>query len=90
MDLDQAQNMLLRHLADAAVPDASVVPLARKSYGWVFLYNTRVFMETGNPEAAMIGPGPVVVMDGSGEIVELGSRLPPEAAVAEFERQHGL
>ena len=90
MDLDQAQNMLLRYLAHAAVQDVSVVPLARKAYGWVFLYNTREFMETGSPEAAMIGPGPVVVMDGSGEIVELGSRLPPESAVVEFERERGL
>lgn len=62
----------------------------QKPYGWVFFYNSRRFLETGNPLEALGGNGPIVVERAEGRLHQLGSALPPDASIAEFERSHGL
>jgi hypothetical protein len=62
----------------------------RKSYGWIFFYNSNVYLETRNPLEALGGNGPIVVMQADGHIHPLGSALAPAASIAEFELVHGL
>jgi hypothetical protein len=43
-----------------------------KSYGWVFFYDSRQYIETRSVFDAIGGNGPVVVLAESGEVVRLG------------------
>jgi hypothetical protein len=64
--------------------------IAVKPYGWIYLCNTRAFVDDGDLTACIIGDGPVVVPNDGGEPIALGSRLPTEQAIAKFERERGL
>lgn len=61
----------------------------RKPYGWVLFYNTRRYVETGDPLSALGGNGPVVVLE-DGEVHLLGSARTPADTIAEFEAQRAL
>ncbi len=61
-----------------------------KPYGWVFFYNSRRYIETGDMVHALIGQGPVIVVATTGEIIELGSAIPAAAAISQAESKLGL
>jgi hypothetical protein len=61
-----------------------------KSYGWIFFYNSKCYLKTGNPLEALGGNGPLVVERADGRVHALGSGQDPDDAIAEFERVHGL
>ena len=44
----------------------------RLSAGWAFFYQSRTYVETGDPSTMLVGHGPVVVKDDGG-VVEGGS-----------------
>jgi hypothetical protein len=48
--------------------------------GWVFFYNSREFIETGDPISALAGNGPIFVSK-NGEVRQLPSALPWEQAI---------
>jgi len=50
-----------------------------RPFGWIFFYNSRAFIESGRPEDAVIGNGPVVVDRRDGSVHVTGS-------TASFER----
>lgn len=62
----------------------------RKPYGWIFVYNSRRFLETHSPLDALGGNGPVVVERATGRVHQLSSAFVPAVAIAAFERAHGL
>lgn len=62
----------------------------RKSYGWIFFYNSNRYLETRSPLEALGGNGPIVVERVGGRLHQLGSALSPDASIAEFERARGL
>lgn len=59
-----------------------------KRYGWILLYNTRSFIETGDVLDALGGNGPVVVSH-DGKVFPLGSASSAEETIAAFERERG-
>ena len=54
-----------RELQSMATPDEPFVVVdshtIEKSYGWVFFYNSRKFVETGLLQYRLAGNGPVIV-----------------------------
>jgi Immunity protein 35 len=50
------------------------------SGGWIFFYNSREFIETGNPISALAGNGPIFV-DRTGAVRHLPSALPWDEAI---------
>ena len=42
------------------------------AHGWVFVYQTRRYLETGNKKDALIGAGPLLV-DNEGQVISFGS-----------------
>lgn len=56
-----------------------------KPYGWIFFYNSRRYLESGDLMCSLVGQGPVVVVAATSEIIELGSARPPEVAIKELE-----
>lgn len=60
-----------------------------KPYGWVFFFNSKQFLETGDVNYAIGGNGPVVVRH-NGRWTMLGSQGDVDKTIADFERQHWL
>jgi hypothetical protein len=61
-----------------------------KSYGWVFFYQSKRYIETGDPSTMLAGNGPVVVLRDDGSVHLLGSALPPDETLRQFEVAMGL
>lgn len=61
-----------------------------KPYGWVFFYNSRRYVETGDIFESVAGNGPVVILADTGEAVVLGSARRPEEEIAVLERDRNL
>jgi hypothetical protein len=55
-----------------------------KPYGWVFFYQSRRFMETGNKRYRVAGNAPILVLK-DGTVRELGTAEPLEWYLAEYE-----
>ena len=54
-------------------------------FGWVFFYVPRRYLETGSPNDLVPGNGPLVV-ERDGQMTFLTTSVPPEVAIAEYER----
>jgi hypothetical protein len=74
----------LREGTDFAIQESDTV---EKPFGWVFFYNTKKFIETGDPKYIRPGNGPLVVERLGGNTTFLSTSLPPAKAIEEFERQ---
>ncbi len=95
MDRRTAQEAIVRTLEARGVgaPEGVLVlepATIEKPYGWVFFYNSRRYVETGNMIHALIGHGPVIFVAKTGEIIELGSTIPATAAISEVESKRNL
>ena len=61
-----------------------------RPYGWIFFYNSKQYLENGNPLEALGGNGPLVVARSDGRVTALSGAAEPTASIAEFERLHEL
>ncbi len=52
---------------------------ARFELGWVFAYQSREFVESGDVMTAVGGNGPILVLDPAGRVLQLGTGTPTEA-----------
>jgi hypothetical protein len=76
----------LRQMSPAADPFVPVeASTIERSFGWVFFYNSRKFLETGVTRYRLAGNGPIIVNKVSGEIVFCGSNKPPEELINDYE-----
>jgi len=66
------------------VVDADTI---EKSFGWVFFYNSKTFLETGAFSYRLAGNGPVIVNKFNGEIEFFGTSRPPLELITEYERK---
>ncbi len=95
MDKSDAARLVLDSLnASYDDPSDSLVLLdeatIEKQYGWVFFYQSRNYIETGDLTWMLAGNGPIVVLRDEGAIHSLGTALPIEEEIAEFEQELGL
>lgn len=95
MTLEEATRAVLEELnRKVSSSNEEMVLLDRdtmvKPYGWIFFYNSRRFVETGNVIYALGGNGPVVVERTTGRITHLGTARPFEEEVADFEGKNYL
>jgi hypothetical protein len=58
-----------------------------KPFGWVFFYNSKKFLETGEIGFALAGNGPAMVNRYDGTIEFGGTANPPEFYIEEYERK---
>ena len=56
---------------------------------YVFFYNTKRFLETGENRYRLAGNGPILVSKYDGYLQAYGSNRPVEVFVSDFERQIG-
>ena len=60
-----------------------------KAYGWVFFYQAKAYLESGDIVDALVGNAPYIVNKYTGEVHETGTANPVEEYIAEYEAQHG-
>src|SRR5437879_2219761 len=94
MDQNTAKLAVLKHLNTRyPMPDDELVILEERtrstSYGWVFFFNSRRYVETRNVLHALGGNGPVVFERETGAIVELPSHSPPDEVIRQYEAARG-
>jgi hypothetical protein len=88
MTPEQAKHRVEAYLNKGAPPGSLAIIDARtvhKPYGWIFFFNRKEFLETGNYKKSLIGNGPIVCFKLTGRIIRLGSSFDPEKKIAEFE-----
>ena len=85
--LERLQRRGIGGSEELAINDSSTI---EKSYGWVFFYNSRRYLETGDHMDMLYGAGPVVVIAATGEIIEFGSARPSEEFIKELEEERHL
>lgn len=56
-----------------------------RSFGWVFFYNSKEFVETKDPKYMIAGNAPLIVNRSDSVIQELGTAHPIEYYVDEYE-----
>ncbi|WP_168222986.1 YrhB domain-containing protein [Oceanicola sp. D3] len=55
-----------------------------RTYGWIFFYNTKAYLSSGDPSDIMPGTAPIIVLH-DGSVVPMPSSMPPQAAILRFE-----
>lgn len=87
---EQAYVAVLEHInAHFNEPDDELVIVddytTERPYGWVFVYNSRTYLETEDFTYAIIG-GPVVVERETGTIYQLGTAQDFDEELRQFEQ----
>jgi hypothetical protein len=58
----------------------------KKSYGWIFFYNSKRYLETEEISYMLIGNSPIIFERDSGNFVRLPSAYPAEQSIAHYEK----
>jgi hypothetical protein len=56
-----------------------------RHWGWVFFYNSRAFIETGDYSEALVGNAPFIVNRMTGGVTLTGTAMPIEHYISEYE-----
>ena len=71
--------LLVRYLVERSTVE--------KPFGWVFFYNSKKFLDTGEFRYRLAGNGPIVVNKHDGSVEFFGASRPPLEIVAEYEQK---
>src|SRR5262245_31317707 len=96
-DLDGARIVAAKYIEslDARLTEGDLLVLLHahtieKPYGWIFFYNSKGWLETGDTKYAIAGNAPFLVRRDTGEVRVFGTARPTEWYVEQFERELGL
>ena len=97
MTYDEARDLVHKKInePDPYWPDRPGISILddetiKKSWGWVFFYQSSEFLRTGVTSDALAGNAPYIVHKHSGELVETGTAYPIEYYIEQYEKMHGL
>src|SRR5687767_12345676 len=57
-----------------------------KGFGWVFFYNSKQFIESGDFSDRLIGTSPIIVDRQDGSLHETGTAFPIEVYMSRYEK----
>lgn len=57
-----------------------------KPYGWVFFYQSKTYLETGEAGEFLVGNAPILVERINGELIVFGTSYPTEYYIEEYEK----
>lgn len=60
-----------------------------KSFGWVFFYNSKDYIKTGDFKYMLAGNAPFIVDRNNGDVHVIGTAKPIEDYIVDFERLYG-
>lgn len=58
-----------------------------KEYGWIFFYNSRIYLETGNEDYLFYGNAPLIVEKEDGSFHYTGTARDTEYYITQYEKQ---
>jgi hypothetical protein len=86
---DQARAMVTRAITELAPADDEYVileePTIERSWGWVFFYNSRQYVETQDVQFHLMGNAPYIVNRNTGEMLVTGTAEDIDVYIAEYE-----
>ena len=77
-------NRKLRDATDLVVREDRTL---EKPFGWIVFWDSRTFVETGDPRLAAIGNGPLIIDRVDGSVHPTGSTRPLELYFERYERE---
>ena len=87
----EALELVSKRLSNMSSPSDPFVVVEKstieKPFGWVFFYNSKKFIETGEFCYRLAGNGPVIVNKEDGSVQFFGANRPPLELVAEYEQK---
>ena len=94
IDRHTAKAMALKHMDEnfGREPVLAIVDgePSETVHAWVFFYNTKEYLETGDFSEALAGNGPILVNKVSGEIEAFGTAVPLDELFAEYDKKQHL
>lgn len=92
LDYDQAEAIAKQHLESLAKEGGFRLRLLtehtiHKEYGWIFFYNSEIYLETKNDSYALAGNAPFLVQKSDGKMVSFGTAHPTEHYIDEHEKR---
>lgn len=87
MNREEAQRLVEEALDRMMVGDCVVLEdeTIERSWGWVFFYQSRAFVESGDDAEMLAGNSPVIVNRYTGELVYTGTAYDIEEYLQEYE-----
>jgi Immunity protein 35 len=86
---DQAERIAVEYLSNMERRVGIPLQLTKKldgPFGWVFFYNSRAYIESGNISAMLAGNSPFLIDSYDGTLHVLGTAYPVEQYLAEYGR----
>jgi Immunity protein 35 len=71
---------------DNSRPHLVVTEVAEHDFGWLFAYNTKEYLETGEIGFALAGSGPIIVDRIDGQLYQTGSAHPVQYYLDQYRR----
>jgi hypothetical protein len=89
MDIQEAIVLVKKEISNPQLCNVECVILEKKTicrdWGWVFFYQSKGYIETGDFRYMLGGNAPIIVNKHSGEIVHTGTAQPTEYYINEYE-----
>lgn len=93
---EEAKQLVYERINAADPYETNTIELAiidnetiEKEYGWVFFYQTKEYLKTGDIGDLLLGNAPYIVNKYTGEVVATGTAYPIEDYIAEYEEERG-
>jgi hypothetical protein len=93
MNIDEAAQVITKiiNTPDPYYPDKMVNVLLNeltieRYWGWVFFYNSQLYLDTGNISDALAGNSPYIVNRSTDEVIETGTAHPIDHYIEKYEQ----
>jgi hypothetical protein len=91
IDRASAKAMALKYMEEnfGREPELAIVDgePSETDHAWIFFYNTKRYLETGEFSEALAGNGPILVNKRTGVVEAFGTAIPLEKLFAEYEKK---
>ncbi|WP_139674980.1 YrhB domain-containing protein [Pseudomonas sp. F16(2018)] len=83
ISFEESLEMVVNHLSKSPMP---LVITYSEGFpdGWLFCFNSKQYVETGDFSFQLVGNGPIFVDKDTGELHFFGTALPPKEYVEEY------
>ncbi len=61
--------------------------ILEKSFGWVFFYNSKEYLETDDFSSMLGGNAPFIINKNNGKVIVTGTAKPVEEYIADYEKE---
>lgn len=90
---EQAEKIVYKHLALLEKESGVQLKLINtetieKEFGWIFFYNSKKYIETGEFRYMLAGNAPIIVNKKDGSLYETGTSQPIDCYVTEYVKKH--